>query len=85
MTEKTNSEWVPDLDTMTCRNVTNNIVVVFAKEGKSLRAKIKDVPMDLFAKWADDPHGEKYVEKAVSEAEEVFLKAYFESKIEEIK
>ena len=75
-------EWIADLGSMTCRNITNNIVVSFEKEGKALRGKIKDIPMELFAKWAEEPQGEKKVQNTVMEAEEVFLRAYFESDIE---
>ena len=75
-------EWIADLGSMTCRNITNNIVVSFEKEGKVLTGKIKDIPMELFAKWAAEHGGEKKVQKAVMDAEEVFLRAYFESDIE---
>jgi hypothetical protein len=34
------------------------------------------------AQWADEYDGEKYVEKTLIEAEEVFLRAYFESDLE---
>ena len=78
----TNGEWIADLGTMTCRNIANNIVVAFEKEGKILRGKLKDVPMELFSKWAMEPKGEMKVQKAVMDAEEVFLRAYFESDIE---
>jgi len=75
----TNGEWIADLGTMTCRNITNNIVVEF---GKDLNGKIKDIPMNLLTKWSADPHGERNIQKAVLEAEEVFLRAYYESDIE---
>ena len=78
----TKEEWIADLVSMTCRNINNKIVVVFEKFGKAINGKIKDIPMDLFAKWAADPHGERNIQKAVMEAEEVFLKAYIESDIE---
>jgi hypothetical protein len=56
--------------------------VKFEKSGKTLIGKIKDVPMDLFAKWAAEPNGERHIEKVVMEAEEVFLRAYFERALE---
>jgi hypothetical protein len=73
-----NGEWIADLGTMTCRNYTNNIVVGFEKKGKKLMGKIKDMPIGLMEKWAALPHGEKNIENAVMEAEEVFLRAYIE-------
>ena len=78
----TNGEWIADLGAMTCRNITNKIVVCFEKNGDKISGKVKDVPMDLFAKWAAEPHGERNIQQAVMEAEEVFLSAYFENEME---
>jgi hypothetical protein len=75
------NEWVTDLTAMTCRNTVTKIVVVFEQSGKSLTGKIKDIPIELFAKWAGEPHGERHIERVVLEAEEAFLKAYFEEKM----
>ena len=72
-------EWVADLGAMTCRNYNTNIVVCFERQGNSLIGKIQDMPMDLFAKWAGGPHGERRIQTAVMEAEEVFLRAYSEN------
>jgi hypothetical protein len=69
--------WIADLATMTCKNYANNIVVVFEKNGNTLQGKIEDIPMDLFKKWAAEPEGERNIQNAVMEAEEVFLRAYF--------
>jgi hypothetical protein len=74
--------WIADLATMTCRNYANNIVVIFGKNGKTLQGKIKDIPMELFEKWAVEPNGERNIQNAVMEAEEVFLRAYFETELE---
>ena len=75
-------EWIADLEEMTCRNITNRIVVGFEKTGKTLSGKVNDMPMALFEQWAAEPHGERKIQSAVMEAEEVFLTAYFESDIE---
>ena len=75
----TNGEWIADLGAMTCTDYTNNIVVIFVKEGKSLRGKIKNMPIELFGQWAASPNGVKNVEKVVMEAQEVFTKAYIEN------
>jgi hypothetical protein len=77
-----NGEWIADLGAMRCRNITTNLVVVFEKSGKTLCGKIKDMPMGLFSKWAAEPDGEMKIQNAVMEAEEVFLRVYFESEIE---
>ena len=75
-------EWIADLRAMTCRNYINKLVVVFEKKGKALFGKINYMPMELLEKWALEPHGEKNMENAVMEAEEVFLRAYIENKME---
>ena len=75
-----NEEWVVDLGSMTCRNYNTNIVVGFERQGKGLTGKIKDMPIDLMAEWAGEAHGERRIQKAVMEAEEVFLRAYFENR-----
>jgi hypothetical protein len=41
------------------------------------------MPVKLMQKWAAIPGGEKRIRKAEGEAEEVFLKVYFENKIEQ--
>ena len=43
---------------------------------------MKDIPMDLFAKWTEEPNEEMKIQNTVLEAEEVFLRAYFESDLE---
>ena len=78
----TSDEWIADVGAMMCRNVSNKIIVGFERSGKTLTGKIKDMPMELMAKWAGEPEGEMKIQKAVMEAEEVFLRAYFESDIE---
>jgi len=75
-------EWIADLGTMVCRNINTRMVVSFERQGKTIAGKIKDMPMELFEQWAMISNGEKLIEKAVMEAEEVFLRAYFESDIE---
>jgi hypothetical protein len=77
-----NGEWIADLGTMTCRNISNNIVVVFEKSGKKLNSKTEDIPMALFSKWAALPNGENKIKNVVMEAEEVFFRAYYENDIE---
>jgi hypothetical protein len=77
-----NGEWVADTVNMTCRNTTNNIVVVFEKFESSLVGKIKNIPLDLVKKWTAEKLGDRNIRNMVTEAEKIFLKAYFESAIE---
>ena len=71
-------EWITDLAAMTCWNIDSNILVGFERTGNVLLGKIKNLPVELLEQWADEPHGERNMEKAVMEAEDVFLRAYFE-------
>ena len=80
-----NGKWIADLKAMTCRNYIEGITVVFRKEGNIFVGKIQDMPISLFAKWASMPNGEKKVAKIIFDAEDVFLRAYYESKNEEKK
>jgi len=78
----TNGEWIADLGAMTCRNINTKMVVEFENKGKYFSGKIKDMPIELFSQWAKLKHGERLIQKAVMEAEEVYTRAFFESKIE---
>jgi hypothetical protein len=77
-----NGEWIADLGDMTCRNINTKMVVVFEKQGKAFLGKIRDMPIEIMEQWAKLEHGERLVQKAVTDAEDVFLRAYFESDIE---
>jgi hypothetical protein len=82
MVTTTNSEWVADVVTMTCRNTTYNIVVLFEKLGKTLNGKIKDIPLELLNKWRIEGKGEINIRDTIMKAEEVFLQAYFKNNYE---
>jgi hypothetical protein len=75
----TQGEWIADLGAMKCRNYIKNIIVKFESNGNELVGKLDVVPEELLAQWADEYDGEKHVEKTLIDAEEVFLRAYFES------
>jgi hypothetical protein len=66
---------------MTCRNSTNEVIVSFIKSGKAISGKIEYIPMELMVQWAMEPQGDKRFKKVVLEAEENFLRAYFEDDI----
>ena len=74
--------WIADLKTMTCKNVINEIVIGFKKLERDIIGKITYIPLVLLKEWGATPDGEKFIKNAVIEAEKVFLKAYFESKLE---
>ncbi|MDR0473397.1 MAG: hypothetical protein LBH43_06985 [Treponema sp.] len=76
-----NGEWITDTVNMTCRNTTNNIVVVFEKFESNLVGKIKNIPLELVKKWTAEKRGDRNIRNTVMEAEEIFLKAYSESMV----
>jgi bifunctional pyridoxal-dependent enzyme with beta-cystathionase and maltose regulon repressor activities len=83
MVEIVGGGWIADLGAMTCRNIFTNMVVEFEKSGTGYVGKVKDMPLEIFDRWAKLEHGEKLMKKAVAEAEEVFLRAVIERDIEE--
>jgi hypothetical protein len=86
MTAIAQCDWVADLRAMKCRNFAKNITVKFEKEGRELVGKLDHVPMELYVKWAEEPDGQKYaIDTVMEEAEAVFLRAYFERKLDKHK
>ena len=75
-------EWIADLGAMLCRNINNGITVCFERHKKNFLGKIRDMPVELTEQWAMLSNGEKLIQKAVMEADGVFLRAYVESGIE---
>jgi hypothetical protein len=78
----TDGKWITDLGNMTCRNIENRVVVAFERNGKMVRGKIQDIPADVLAQWAGEAQGERCIQHMVEEAEEVFLRVWFERGIE---
>jgi hypothetical protein len=58
------------------------MVVCFQRKGKTFEAKLQDMPIELLGQWAALPDGERRIRQAVEEAEEVFLRAWIEGRIE---
>jgi len=77
----TNIEWCTDLDNMTCRNVKNDVVVMFERKGNELFGKIIDIPNDIFWEWANIRNWKLIVKKTISEAKKVFLMEYVDNEI----
>jgi hypothetical protein len=78
----TNGKWIADLGSMTCRNIENRMVVGFKRQGDFFSGAVEDMPLDLLATWARSPEGMESIRRAVEEAEEVFLRAWFEAQTE---
>jgi hypothetical protein len=80
MKAKQYGNWIVDLEKMTCFNTENELVIAFEKKGPTFQGKIKIIPLDLAEKWMKDPNCEKYIRKALVEADEIFFKEYFARK-----
>jgi hypothetical protein len=73
------SEWIADLEAMTCRNINTKIIISFEKQGESVSAKIDYIPLEMLRTWALTKEVRINMRKAIMEAEDVFLKAYHSS------
>jgi len=71
-------EWVVDTEAMSCRSNKTKIVVEFQKSGSTYLGKIKDMPLELTVKLAKMKDGEMLIQKAVTDAEEVFVREMYE-------
>jgi len=69
--------WIADLEAMTCRNINTNIVVIFEKKRNFFLPIIKDIPVNFSEEWKKMNDKEKG--KIISEAEDVFVKAFVEN------
>jgi hypothetical protein len=77
----TKGNWIADLGAMTCRNIENRVAVTFTQKANTFEGKIQDMPVEVLEDWAALTEGERLVRQAVEEAEEVFLRAWFENRI----
>jgi hypothetical protein len=64
--------WIINTDDMTCRNEENAVTIQMEKEGEFLRGKLRDMPIELFAKISRYENGEKIIEEIVRTAEEEY-------------
>jgi len=76
MVSHASDEWVADIESMTCVNTKNNIIVEFEKTENIFEGKIKNIPLELVKKWTSEKQCEKNIKNAVKEAEEIFLREY---------
>ncbi|GHV88562.1 hypothetical protein AGMMS50267_09220 [Spirochaetia bacterium] len=75
--------WVANPATMTCRHLINKMVLHFTRDGASLKPEIKDMPEPLLFAIAAKEDSDTYLQKLVAEGEDVFLRAYCETLIED--
>jgi hypothetical protein len=70
--------WLVDTEALLCSNSLTQIVVKLQKSENIYIGKIKDMPMELTVRLAKMKDGEKFLEKAVFKAEEIFNREMFE-------
>ena len=71
-------EWLVDTEAMLCSNSLTKIVVEFVRNGETYIGKIKDMPMELTTRLAKMKNGDKLLQKAVLDVEEIFNKEMFD-------
>ena len=74
-----NGNWIANFENFTCWNCVHKLSIAFENNGNTLKGKIKDMPLKLMEKWALDPYGSSYMKQMIQEAEEHFLRAYYEN------
>ena len=74
MIDIANWTWEFDKAEMLCRNEANQVSVKIEKDGRGIRGKILDMPMELFGKFAEIPNGAAIIAQIVSSAEEEYYR-----------
>jgi hypothetical protein len=74
-----NTDWIINLEEMTCQNINTEIVVGFEKKGDGFLGKIKELPDKIYELWAKNENGGNLLKNNITEAEEVFLRIYNEN------
>ncbi|MFP3041610.1 hypothetical protein LQZ19_07270 [Treponema primitia] len=67
------NKWDIDIEKMTCRNLSNRIMVRFTDTESGINGKIDDVPLTLLSSLARHPGGAAYLGRQLGEAERVFM------------
>jgi hypothetical protein len=75
------NNWDVDLDTMTCRNIVNRIVVRFRDEGAFLDGCIDGAPAGLLSGLARVSGGAAYLGRQLGEAEGVFIPEFLRKRL----
>ena len=65
--------WIVNTDDMTCKNIENKVTIKMERVDGSLKAKLQDMPIELFAEISKYNNGEKVIEEIVKMAEEKYL------------
>ena len=65
-------DWIVNTDDMTCKNTENEVTIKMEMVNGSLKAKLQDMPMELFAEISGYINGEKIIEEIVRTAGEKY-------------
>ena len=76
MIDVTEWTWAFNNTLIVCRYVEDNIVINIEKRGNSRMERLKDIPIELLKRIAEQEHGEKIIKKLVRKAEDDFFRAY---------
>jgi len=79
MTTFAYGNWIVDFLTKSCWNSVTNVTVSFDTSETAMVGRIKHAPSGLLKKWLADPSGKQYFKNIVSEAKEIYLKAYIDN------
>ena len=82
MTLKVADKWMVDLKKLECRNINNQMTVIFEKKGPALMGRITYLPENLLEKGKVHPDSHAYIKREFIEADKIFFKAYFDRAIE---
>ena len=73
MTDISLWNWIVNTKDMTCRNEENQVIIKMEQVGENLKAKLHDMPMELFAEISRLKNGEELIEEIVTAAEKKYL------------
>jgi len=76
-------KWIADLGRMRCKNYIDDITVDFVHEGKALYGEVSDMPVNIIIAGHLSPDENNFFQRIIDEAEDVFLRAYYERDLED--
>ena len=73
---ETQTLWLADISSMTCRNISNGLILQFIKNNKSLDVEIKELPISLQKKVSKNPENLTHLQNLIDEGKIFFLRSY---------
>ena len=81
MIMKVTDKWMIDLKKLECRNIQNQMTIIFEKKGPALTGRIKYLPDYMLEKGEVHPDIQTHIKREFIEADTIFFKAYFDREI----